>query len=224
MLSCSSCIISVAARSSRLSRAQVVEALQELRTFFPEIEFAPSWVATTGDCDLTISLRHLDKTDVFTREIDQMLLKKECRIAIHSAKDLPEPLPDGLHVVALTKGVDTSDSLVFRDGQTLRDLPEDASIGVSCLRREEAVKKILPKARCSDIRGPVDQRLSQLEKGNFDAIVVAEAALIRLGLAHIARIRLEGPVAPMQGRLAIVARKDDGEMQELFACMDEGEI
>jgi hydroxymethylbilane synthase len=220
MISCDKSPLSVAARSSRLSRAQVVEVLQEIHAVFPYVDFVPVWVTTTGDRDLTTSLRLLDKTDFFTREIDQMLLQKKCRIAIHSAKDLPEPLPEGLKIVAVTKGVDSADSLVFRSGENIQDLPSTARVGVSCMRREETVKKILPHAQCSDIRGAIDHRLAQLEEGIFDAIVVAEAALIRLGLTHLNRFRLEGLAAPLQGRLAVVARKDDREMEELFRCMD----
>lgn len=218
MLLCANSIIHVAARSSRLSRAQVVEVLRELNGFYPHIHFTTSWVATTGDRDLTTSLRLLDKSDFFTREIDEMLLGKECRIAIHSAKDLPDPLSEGLQIVAVTRGVDASDSLVLRPDTELADI---RLVGVSCSRREEAVRKLVPHARFSDIRGTVDHRLEQLEQGFFDAIVVAEAALIRLGLTYLNRIRLDGQVAPWQGRLAVLARQEDQEMEQLFWHIDD---
>lgn len=218
MLLCAKSIIPVAARASRLSRVQVVEVLRAINIYYPHIHFTTSWVSTTGDRDLKTSLRLLDKTDFFTREIDEMLLGKECRIAIHSAKDLPDPLPAGLQIVAITKGVDASDSLVFRSDKGLRNAE---LIGVSCARREESVRKILSQARFSDIRGTIESRLGQLERGYFDAVVIAEAALIRLGLTYLKRLTLEGPVAPWQGRLAVVAREGDYDMEQLFWPIDD---
>ncbi len=210
--------LTVAARSSRLSRAQVAEVLQELRTLnsaYASFNFIPCWTETRGDRDLLTPLRHLDKTDFFTDTVDRMVVEGHCRIAIHSAKDLPDVLPKELEIVAITKGVDSSDSLVFP--QTLSSQPR---VGVSCHRREEAVKKLYPEAQCRDIRGTIDHRLAQLQEGHFDAVVIAEAALIRLELTHLNRMRLDCTTAPLQGQLAIVARAGDRQMQELFGGMD----
>lgn len=107
----------IGARHSRLSQAQVKEVLQSLNAFHPHVQFAPVWIETTGDRDLSTSLRSLEKTDFFTKEIDERLLRGDFRIAIHSAKDLPEPLTRGLQIVALTKGVDPSDSLVLHQNR-----------------------------------------------------------------------------------------------------------
>src|SRR5690348_2176382 len=109
MISCSEVVrISVGARDSKLSQAQVDEVLLALRSVFPNVTFEPIWQKTIGDIDLKTSLQDLDKTDFFTKEIDEMVLQKKCRIGIHSAKDLPDPLPLGLSIVAITKGVDPS--------------------------------------------------------------------------------------------------------------------
>ena len=116
-----------------------------------------------------------------------MLLKGECRLAIHSAKDLPDPLPKGLCLAALTKGVDSSDSLVFREGEKL---PPNGVVATSSERREECVRLLYPDARFVDLRGNIQQRLSLLIQGRVDGVVVAEAALIRLGLTHLNRIKL----------------------------------
>jgi hydroxymethylbilane synthase len=190
----------------------VQEVYEELRVHH-DVLFEPIWIQTAGDRDLTISLRTLDKTDFFTREIDALLLQGGCRIAIHSAKDLPEPLPEGLKLVALTRGVDPSDALVF-----VEPLLPNARIGASSARREAVVRALYPTCLCIDIRGTIQQRLALLEERVIDGLVVAEAALIRLGL-KIHRIALPGPTAPMQGRLAVIAHADDIEMQELFACL-----
>jgi hydroxymethylbilane synthase len=175
------------------------------------------WIETRGDLDLTTSLRHLDKTDFFTREIDALLLKGECRIAIHSAKDLPEPLPTGLVRIALTTGVDPRDALVLRPGETLHS---GARVATSSLRREQQIQALYPAVCCVDIRGTIEARLQLLDRGEFDALVVAEAALIRLGLTHLPRQLLQGPAAPLQGRLAVLSREGDEEMRHLFSCLD----
>lgn len=211
--------IVVGARSSLLSRHQVEEVLLELRQFHFGISFRSVFLQTTGDKDLKTSLRNLDKSDFFTKEIDAMQLRGECRIAIHSAKDLPSPLPDGLSLIALTKGIDASDSLVFRDGESLSDLPKFAKIGSSTARRDIAVREVLPDAICVDIRSTIENRLAQLDAGNYDAIVVAEAALIRLNLTHRSRVFLPGETTPLQGRLAVIAKANDEEMKQLFLCI-----
>ena len=210
--------VKIGARDSKLSHAQVDEVLQELRIFHPHLQFHPVWLKTTGDLDLKTSLRTLDKTDFFTKELDEMLLKGDLQVAIHSAKDLPEPLPPGLKIIALTKGVDPSDSLVFN----LDTLPMGAKIGTSSERREKELLKWRSDLKCVDVRGSVDKRLELLDAGELDGLVVAEAALIRLKLAHRKRVRLECETVPLQGRLAVVAREEDAEMGELFVCLQRG--
>lgn len=203
--------ISVGARASLLSQAQVKEVIE----LFPSIVFHLILIDTSGDKDQIRSLKTLEKSDFFTKEIDQMLLKGECRIAIHSAKDLPEPLPEGLKMIALTEGVDNGDALLFN-----RPLPDGALIGTSCERREQAVKAYRSDLRCIDIRGTIEKRLKLLDSNQIDGLVVAEAALIRLNLLSRNRIRLKGETAPLQGKLAILARVDDQEMEALFRPLD----
>jgi hydroxymethylbilane synthase len=210
--------IKVGARDSALSQCQITEVLSELKTFHPLVEFDPLFVKTTGDLDLKTSLRNLDKTDFFTKEVDVMQLSGKCRIAIHSAKDLPDPLPQGLAMIALTRGVDPSDVLV--SSYSISSLPFNAKIGTSSLRRMETILSLRSDLLCVDIRGTIPDRLAQLDAGHYDAVVMAEAALIRLGLTHRSRIALPGPVAPLQGQLAILAQENDQEMQKLFACLD----
>jgi len=212
--------IPVGARSSPLSRAQVKEVEGELKAFYPTIAFDPIWVETQGDKDLKTSLRHLGKTDFFTREIDAIQLAGGCRITIHSAKDLPEPLPRGLKLIALTHGVDPADVLVLREKETLMTLPLAAKIGTSSLRREEQVKGLRSDLVCVDIRGTIEARLKLLDRGEVDGLVMAEAALIRLGLTNRNRFVLPGQGAPGQGQLVVLALEEDEEMERLFACID----
>lgn len=222
-MSCSSSII-VGARSSPLSQVQVKEVLEELKRHHPDVEFTVKYTSTVGDRDLNTSLRTLGKTDFFTKEIDQMLLQGECRIGIHSAKDLPDPLPKGLKLICLTNGVDSSDSLVMREGETIESLPDGAIIATSSVRREELVSRLRMNLTFKDIRGTIGQRLSILERGEADGVVVAEAALIRLGLSHLNRVRLPGETVVGQGQLAVVAREGDTEMIDLFSPMNVGNL
>lgn len=213
-------IITVGARSSPLSRKQVEEVLQELQQHHPNVQFNIHYTLTTGDRDKQTSLRTLDKTDFFTKEVDELVLKDQCRIGIHSAKDLPDPLANGLILICLTKCIDSSDSLVLRPGNTLTTLQRGAKIATSSKRREEAVSQLRSDFNYGDIRGTIEERLKKLENGEVDGVVVAEAALIRLGLTHLNRITIPGPTAEGQGRLAILAKANDQEMLQLFACMD----
>lgn len=213
-------IVTVGARTSRLSRIQVAEVYGLLTKFCPHIDFHPTFVSSPGDRDQKTALGPMDKTDFFTRDVDRLLLSGAVRIAVHSAKDLPEPLPHGLKIVAITEGVSCHDALVFPTGETYATLPENAVIGVSSPRRVEMIHQIAPDAICKEIRGTIERRIEQLENGNFDAVVIAEAALIRLGIRHLYRLRLPGKAAPLQGQLAILAQDGDREMAQIFHAID----
>ncbi len=178
------------ARSSALSRAQVKEIQQEFG-----VEFDIVYVETTGDIDKNTSLRTMERSDFFTKELDLMVLTGEIDAALHAAKDLPDPLPQGLVVAFLSQGLDPRDSLVIHREPV-------QVVATSSVRREEAVKMIYPNCQFVDVRGTIEERLAK----EVDAVVVAEAALIRLGLTHLPRIFLPGLTAPMQGKLAIVCR------------------
>ena len=212
--------ISIAARSSPLSRAQFEEVTAELALHHPHVQLQPIWVETTGDKDQKTSLRTLDKTDFFTREIDVLQLARKTRLSLHSAKDLPNPLPEGLSIVALTRGVDPSDVLVLRENETLQLLPPGARIGTSAERREKNVTALRADLQCVDIRGNIAKRLSLLDQRIVDGVVMAEAALIRLKLTHRNRIPLVGERAELQGQLAVLALADDEEMHLLLKCLD----
>jgi hydroxymethylbilane synthase len=210
----------VGARSSPLSRAQVQEVLKALQSYHPSVDFDIHYVETVGDRDQMISLRQLERTDFFTREIDQGVLEGKYRLGVHSAKDLPLPLPQGLSVLCLTKGLDASDALVLRPNEAFDHLPSGARIATSSARREEAVKTLRADLCFYDLRGTIEQRLAKLNTREVDGVIVAEAALIRLRLTHVNRIKLPGPTAEGQGQLAVVGRENDEEMRELFACLD----
>jgi len=194
------------ARASPLSRAQVREVQADLPFLLD-----PVWVETIGDRDQATSLRSQDKTDFFTRELDALLLDGVIRLAVHSAKDLPNPLPKGLRVAALTQGKDPRDSLVF-----LRPLRAAPRVATSSLRREESVRLLYPAATFLDVRGSIHDRLKWLETHRADGVVIAEAALIRLELTALSRVFLPGETAEGQGKLALVVREEDHELLNLL--------
>ena len=204
--------IRATARNSSLSYAQA----EEIQKLMPGVEFSMLFVETGGDLDKKTSLRGLEKTDFFTRELDRLLLEGKARAAIHSAKDLPDPLPEGLIIAALTSGVDPRDALVFRD-----ELFERACIATSSERREAAARSLYPGLRFCDLRGTIQERLEKMEKGEVDGVVIAEAAIVRLGLCgKLNRWFLPGKSAENQGKLAIVVRKEDKQAIEAFRPID----
>lgn len=209
--------ITVGIRDSKLSYKQFEEFLALISSHHI---FTPIPVKTIGDIQQHVSLRDMDKTDFFTKNIDDMQLAGKCRISVHAAKDLPDPLPNGLVLAALTHGQDPSDSLVFRDGESLDTLPVRGKVGSSSQRRDEAVKQLRSDLLCIDIRGTIERRLEKLFRGEIDALILAEAALIRLEIMHLNRITLPGETAPLQGKLAVIARKGDEEMMRLCASID----
>lgn len=202
--------LKVGARGSPLSKKQVEEVMGEVG-----IEYEVEWIETKGDRDKTSSLGLMEKTDFFTCEIDEKVLSGECDVGIHAAKDLPESLPKGLKIFALTKGEVSYDSLVMREGERFERLKRGAAVGSSSRRRDRVIKGLRPDLKCIEVRGTIEERLEKLDQGGVDGLVVAEAALIRLGLTHRNRIYLPGSVAPLQGRLAVVGREED-ELSALF--------
>jgi hydroxymethylbilane synthase len=210
----------VGARPSPLSQAQVREVFQEMKLFHPDVVFQPLWIASKGDKDKKSSLKNMPKDDFFTFEIDQALLDYKCDIAIHSAKDLPRPIHDGLSLIALTKGLDPRDSLILGECFTIETLKKGAKIGCSSNRREQACLSLRSDLIPVDIRGTIAERIALFKKGEIDGLIVAEAALIRLNITTIHRIILDIPVDPLQGRLAVLGRKDDAAMRTLFQCIN----
>jgi hydroxymethylbilane synthase len=212
-------VLLLASRKSPLAIKQVEEVMEELKCFHPEVAFQTVLIDTTGDKDLTTSLRTLGRTNFFTKEIDELVLTKKCDFAVHSAKDLPDPLHPDLQIVALTKGVDARDVVLMREGETFESLPPLAKIATSSFRRMEMIQELRSDLTFVDIRGNIGQRLDQLFSHRFDALVMAKDALIRLQLLHLNHRVLEEATVPLQGRLAVVARKGDSRIENLFACL-----
>lgn len=208
----------IISRQSKLALLQVEEVMKR----FPEVRYELIKTESFGDRHKEVSL--MDKSvaaDFFTRELDTALIEGRADIAIHSAKDLPYPLPPGIEVIALTESADKSDSLVTRDGKTLGQLPAGSRIGTSSEQRKAELLALRDDIEVVAIRGTIEERIAQVDDGSVDALIVATCALDRLGLAHRASERLPFSTHPLQGNLAITASTEvSEEIRNLFATID----
>ncbi|HUF12050.1 MAG TPA: hydroxymethylbilane synthase [Longimicrobiales bacterium] len=171
-------------------------------------------VRTTGDRVQDVPLARIGDRGLFTREVDDALLDGRADLAVHSLKDVPTVLPDGLGIVAILERSDPSDVLVARAGELgrLHSLPPGARVGTSSLRRRAQLAALRPDLDIVDLRGNVDTRIARVHEGVVDAAILARAGLLRLGRAKEASDVLSAPEwlpAVGQGALALVMRSDD---------------
>lgn len=196
--------IRVIARGSRLSRLQVEEVFKN----FPELAYEIKYLESYGDKNQQISLLNGEApADIFTRELDDAIRQGDADIAIHSAKDLPYPLPEDIEVIALFPAFDTTDSLVSRDHKKLAELPAGSIIGTSSPLRKKGLNELRPDLTIKGIRGCIEERVQQVKDGKYDAAIVASCALKRLGMEDEIAEVLPFPTHPLQGFLAITAKK-----------------
>lgn len=205
--------IRVIARGSRLSRLQVKEVFDRL----PEVSYEIVYVDSFGDKRMDISLLNSEAPDdMFTRELDWALLYGEADVAIHSAKDLPVYLHPDLEVIALYEAFDKTDALVSRDYVRLMDLPEGSSVGTSSPLRKASLQALRPDLKIVGIRGCIEDRVQQVRSGKIDCAIVATCALKRLGMENEITEILPFPTHPMQGRLAVTAKRGRSDLRQVF--------
>lgn len=208
--------IRIVARNSKLSQQQVKEVVG----LFPDAKFQFQWIESFGDRHQEVSLIDNSIPDFFTRELDQYILNNQADIAIHSAKDLPYPIPKGLSVVALTEGLDQKDALVSKNKTRLEDLPPNSRIGTSSNSRKQQILSIRPDLNVVSVRGTIEMRLQLIEQDVIDALVVAQCALERLGIEYRASQILPFETHALQGKLAVLARTGDQDLVEFFIGID----
>lgn len=206
--------IRVIARGSRLSRLQVEEVFKN----FPELAYEIKYLESYGDKNQQISLLNGEApADIFTRELDDAIRQGDADIAIHSAKDLPYPLPEDIEVIALFPAFDTTDSLVSRDHKKLAELPAGSIIGTSSPLRKKGLNDLRPDLTIKGIRGCIEERVQQVKDGKYDAAIVATCALKRLGMEDEIAEVLPFPTHPLQGFLAVTAKKGSQDLKQAFA-------
>ena len=197
-------------RASALSVIQAELATEALAALEIEVEFIP--ITTQGDRDRDSSLRVIGGQGVFVRAVEEALNGGDIDVAVHSAKDVPPAIADGTALAAYLPRADVRDALVSRDDLTLAELPPGARVGTGSRRRAAQALHLNPALEIVDIRGNVDSRIKRASKGQYDAIIVAAAALQRLGreASELLPIDLMMP-SPGQGALVLQCRLEHEE-------------
>ena len=215
----------IATRASQLALAQTRQVMAALSAVCPEAVISIVEVSTQGDRDKSDFLYAVGSVGFFTTEVERALLDGRADVAVHSLKDLPTAITEGLTIAAIPAREAVCDVLVTNEPVASMDaLAAGAVVGTSSLRRITQTKRIRPDLNCRPLRGNVETRLRKLRDGQYDAIVLAQAGLNRLGLTDGHRLVLEPEVfipAPGQGALAIQTRSDDTELRELISRLED---
>lgn len=203
-----------------LTQAKLVE--KELKEIVPSVKIDLKIIKTKGDMLSSSTIETTDKS-LFIKELEDSLLKEEIDIAVHSLKDMPSDLPDGLEIVAVPEREDPYDVLVSKEGDSIRNLSPGSKVGTSSLRRSSQLRRYRDDLIVVPIRGNVDTRLGKLENGEVDALILASAGLKRLGkeeeIIEVLSPEIMLP-SPAQGALGIESRKGDLFISECLRPLD----
>ena len=216
-------IITIGTRKSLLALWQSNYIKSCLEAQYPDCEVRLQKIVTKGDKILDVPLSKIGGKGLFTKEIETALLDGEVDLAVHSLKDMPTKLPDGLCLTAITERAVVGDAFVSNKYNRFAEMPAGAVLGTSSLRRKAQLLAKRPDLDIRDLRGNVDTRLHKLDEGQYDAIILAAAGLTRLGYAD--RIKETLPCdfcipADGQGALAIECRTDNKEVRALLEFLN----
>jgi hydroxymethylbilane synthase len=201
-------LLRLGTRKSKLALWQANFVKEKLEALGCKVELVP--ITTTGDKILDAPLAKIGGKGLFVKEIENALLAGEIDLAVHSLKDVPITIPEGLTLSAITEREEPYDVLISRDGKKLEELPSGAVVGTSSLRRHVQIKRRRRDLRVEILRGNVDTRLRKLKEGLYDAIVLAYAGVKRMGLSgEISQVLEDFIPAVGQGSLAIETRAED---------------
>ena len=218
--------LKIATRQSPLALWQANYVKDRLQQLYPDLTIELVPMVTKGDVILDSPLAKIGGKGLFVKELENALLTKEADIAVHSMKDVPMQFPKGLGLSVICQREDPRDAFVSHSYRTFAELPQGAVVGTSSLRRQCQLKALHPDLDIRSLRGNVGTRLSKLDNGDYDAIILASAGLIRLGLAdRIASfIDVEQSLpAAGQGAVGIECRTDDMQVQALLAPLADAE-
>ncbi len=215
--------IKIGTRGSKLALWQAEWVKSELEKKNPGLEVELERIKTTGDKITDVPLAMVGGKGLFVKEIEEALLDGRVQLAVHSMKDVPTVLPEGLHLRAITEREDPRDAVISREGKKLLELPKGAKIGTSSLRRKAQILNMRPDFEIIQLRGNLDTRLRKLDEGQFDAIILAGAGVKRLGwedrITELLPVDMSLP-AIGQGALGIETRVDDDVVNDLVAFFD----
>lgn len=216
--------LTVATRKSALALTQTRAFLRALGARFPELTLEELHVTTTGDRIQDRALSQIGGKGLFIKEIEEALLEGRADIAVHSMKDVPAELAPSLVIGCVPEREDPRDAVITHSGAPLAELPPASRIGTSSLRRSVQLRALRPDFVIEPLRGNVDTRLRRVSEGVFDAIVLARAGLVRMGLAERVTELLDVDrclPAVGQGALAIECRAEDTATRELLAALQD---
>lgn len=217
--------IIVGSRDSELALTQTHYVIGELQKHFPDVEFSVRHIKTEGDKILDVALAKIGGKGLFVKEIENALLDKEIDMAVHSMKDVPTAVPDGLHIAAVTEREDPRDCFIAKDGKTnLFATRKGAVIGTSSLRRSAQLLHHRPDLEIVPIRGNLNTRFRKLGEMELDGIILAYAGVYRLGwsdkITHVIDFDKSLP-AVGQGALGIETREDDQFTNQVAAVLND---
>jgi len=210
-------------RGSKLAVHQSEWVQARLKELAPQVTVTLRRIHTAGDKILDVPLAKIGGKGLFVKEIEEALLSGEIDLAVHSMKDVPTELPEGLELLCVPFREDPRDALISRDGRLFKDLPHGAKVGTSSLRRQAQLLQARPDLSIGMLRGNLDTRLKKLREGQFDAIVLAAAGLRRLGWERDITEYLAPEIslpAIGQGALGIEGRGDDSFVRSLLSGLE----
>lgn len=211
-------IIKVGSRQSQLAMWQTEHVVDILKKKFPQYKFEIIPIKTKGDKILDVALAKIGDKGLFTKELELAILNKEVDFAVHSMKDLPTVVPNGLMIASITKRHDPRDVLISKNNCSFFDLPHNSCIGTSSLRRKAQILNIRPDLKIMDLRGNLNTRLKRMETENYDAIILAAAGVERLGWQDKISEKLSYEIclpAVGQGSIGIEIRSNDEEIYNI---------
>ena len=212
-------VIRLGTRDSQLAMWQTHWVQQKLHELFPEIDLEIISLKTKGDKILDVPLAKIGDKGLFTKELDQALLDSQIDLAVHSLKDVPTHLPDGLIIGAVTERWDACDVFISKGNVLILDLPQGAQIATSSLRRKSQLLHLRPDFQIVDIRGNLNTRFRKFDESDWSGMILAAAGVERLGFADRITQRLTDEVmlpAVGQGSFAVMCRKDDSAVYDLI--------
>jgi hydroxymethylbilane synthase len=171
----------IGTRGSALALCQAGLIKEEIEAAFPDLNVQLKKIKTTGDKITDVPLAKVGGKGLFVKEIEESLFRREIGLAVHSMKDVPTLLPEGLHLAAITHREDPRDAVISRNGKRLLDLSRGARIGTSSLRRQSQIRHLRPDFEIIPLRGNLDTRINKIEKEGLDAVVLAAAGMRRMG-------------------------------------------